>query len=160
MHHEWSRADRTTTEFEGEPGRFRFWTAPGAASVQPYGIPSGSGYGWREMDLELVPGLQSVRLELGPRYAIRFEFRENEEAPPPGDELYYGAIPSVRAVEHGGQVTRNWWWNNREIEVSAPGVYEVSFEDVVAHRFQSIPPRRVTVRAGETAEVIIELQRK
>ena len=112
------------------------------------------------MDLELVPGPQSVRLELGPRYAIRFEFRENEEAPPPGDEFYYGAIPSVRAVEHGGQVTRNWWWNNREIEVSAPGVCEVSFEGVGEDRFHPIPPRLVDVRPGETTEVIVELHRK
>ncbi len=44
--------------------------------------------------------------------------------------------------------------------VSARGVYEVSFEGVGADRFHPIPPRRVYVRAGETAEVIVELRRK
>ena len=46
------------------------------------------------------------------------------------------------------------------MEVSAPGVYEVSFEGVGADRFHPIPPRRVDVRAGETTEVIVELRKK
>ena len=44
--------------------------------------------------------------------------------------------------------------------MSAPGVYEVSFEGVGADRFHSTPPRRVDVSPGETAEVIVELHRK
>jgi hypothetical protein len=46
------------------------------------------------------------------------------------------------------------------LEVSAPGVYEVSFEGVGADRFLPILPRLVTARSGETAEVIVELRRK
>ena len=149
---------QTGVRFEGEPGRFRFWTTPGAAFVQTHEMPSGHDYGWRRKDLELVPGPQSVRLELGPRHAIRFEYRENGEAAPRGDDIYWGSIPRVRAVDHGGHVTNEGFSGNRIMEVSAPGVYEVSFEDVTAHSFQSIPPRRVTVREGETAEVIVELR--
>ncbi len=44
--------------------------------------------------------------------------------------------------------------------VSARGVYEVSFEGVGADRFHPTLPRRVYVRPGETAEVIVELRRK
>ena len=46
------------------------------------------------------------------------------------------------------------------MEVSAPGVYEVSFEGVGADRFLPILPRLVDVRAGETAVEIVELLRK
>ena len=46
------------------------------------------------------------------------------------------------------------------VEVSAPGVYEISFEGIDADRYHPIPPRRVDVRPGETAEVIVELRRK
>ncbi len=46
------------------------------------------------------------------------------------------------------------------MEVSAPGVYEVSFKGVGADRFLPILPRRVDVRPGETAEVIVDLHRK
>ena len=46
------------------------------------------------------------------------------------------------------------------VAVSAPDVYEISFEGVGADRFLSILPRRVDMREGETAEVIVELRRK
>ncbi len=45
------------------------------------------------------------------------------------------------------------------MEVSAPGVYEVSFKGVGADRFLPPLPRRVDVRPGETAEVIVEPRR-
>ena len=45
-------------------------------------------------------------------------------------------------------------------EVSAPGVYEIKFEGLTKDRFHPIPPRLVAVRAGELAEVIVELRRK
>lgn len=151
---------QTGVRFEGEPGRFRFWTTPGAAFIQTYKMPSGHDYGLRRMDLELVAGRQSVRLQLGPRYPIRLMLRENGEAPPPGSEIYWGAKPNVRAVEHEGHVVKDNFIGNRIMEMSAPGLYEVSFDDVTAHHYQSIPPRLVHVLAGETAEVIVELQRK
>jgi hypothetical protein len=44
--------------------------------------------------------------------------------------------------------------------VTAPGVYEISFEGLTKGRFHPIPLRLVDVRAGETAEVIVELRRK
>ena len=44
--------------------------------------------------------------------------------------------------------------------MSAPGVYEISFEGLTKGRFHPIPPQLVEVRAGETAEVIVELHRK
>jgi hypothetical protein len=44
--------------------------------------------------------------------------------------------------------------------VSAPGVYEISFEGIDRGRYHPIPPRRVDVRAGETTEVIVELHRR
>ena len=47
------------------------------------------------------------------------------------------------------------------MEVSAPGgVYEVNFKGVGADRFHPIPPQRVDVRPGETADVIVDLRRK
>ena len=48
----------------------------------------------------------------------------------------------------------------QKYQASEPGLYEISFEGVDADRFHPIPPRRVTVRWGETAEVIVELRRK
>ncbi len=66
----------------------------------------------------------------------------------------------IRAVDHEGRVTVNYLQSDRLVEVSAPGVYEVSFEGVGADRFLPILPRRVDVRQGETAEVIVELRRK
>ena len=143
-----------------EPGRFRFWTAPGAAHIWPGEIPSGLDYGTRVKDIELVPGLQSVRLELKPVYTIRFEFREGGAALPWGDGVGFGMGQSVRAVGHEGRVTNNLLQNGRGVEVSAPGVYEISFESVDADRFLPIPPRRVDVRSGETTDVIVELDRK
>ncbi len=151
-----------TAGFEGEPGRFRFWTAPGAAYVGTYGIPSGLDYGERREELELVPGLQSVRFELAPVYALRFEFRAGGAALPSADPSQNWPLSQgIRAVDHEGRVYSNKKVaKGRLVEVSAPGVYEVSFEGVGADRFLPIPPRRVDVRAGETAEVIVELHRK
>ena len=46
------------------------------------------------------------------------------------------------------------------VEVSAPGLYEISFDRIDSDRYHPVPARRVTVRAGETTEVIVELRRK
>jgi hypothetical protein len=159
VHNDWARAD-----FE-EPGRFRFWTPPGAASIWPLKIPSGLEYGTRWKDLELVPGLQSVRFEFEPVYAIHFEFREGGAALQRFDGIWdklSGAMSQgIRAVDHEGRVTNiNKFAKDRLVEVSAPGVYEVSFEGVGADRFLPIMPRRVSVVPGETAKVIVELLRK
>ncbi len=114
------------------------------------------------MDLELVPGRQSVRFELAPACRIRFELRVDGAAPRLSDEIWnwmhYGTLKSVRAVDHEGRsLGRAGEW---VAEVSAPGVYEIDFEGFTKDRFHPIPPRLVAVRAGEMAEVIVELRRK
>ncbi len=157
VHREASTLARPAVSFEGEPGRFHFWTAPGAAYVQTYGIPSGLDYGIRRKDLELVPGLQSVRFELEPAYAIRFEFRDGGAALPHEDGVFSGLSQCIRAVDHEGSVSAVKYWL---FEASAPGLYEISFEGIGADRFLPIPARRVEVCAGETTEVIVDLLRK
>jgi hypothetical protein len=159
VHHDRSTADRPTVGFEGEPGRFRFWTAPGAAYVSTWKIPSGLDYGDRWQDLVLLPGLQSVRLELELVYTIRIEFRDGGGALPRDDGIWVGLSQGIRAVDHEGPVTVRHL-QSRLVEVSAPGLYEISFEGIGADRFLPIPTRLVDVRAGETAEVIVELRRK
>ena len=79
MFDDWALADLV------EPGRFRFWTAPGTTTVGTLRIPSGLDYDNRQWkDLELVPGFQSMRFELEPVGArIRFEFRVDGPAPNP-----------------------------------------------------------------------------
>ena len=157
VRHDWSRV-RLSTEFEDEPGRFRFWTAPGPAYVQTFGFPSGLDYGSRRKDLELVPGLQAVRLKLSPSSAIHFEFRVDGARLPREDGVFAFILgDGIRGVDHDGRASAMTY----EIyEVSAPGVYEISFEGVGTDRFQPIPSRRVELSAGETAKVIIDLQRK
>ena len=109
----------------------------------------------------LVPGFQSVRFELEPTYAIRFEFRDSGAVLPRDDAVYHFQLSQgIRAVDHEGQVTANSLQSDRLLEVSAPGLYDISFEGVGTDRFQPVPARRVDVRAGETTEVIVELRRK
>lgn len=143
-----------------EPGRFRFWAAPGAVRVWPK-FPNGAEreYGGNGMDFELVPGFQSLKFEFAPVYALRFEFREDGTALPTGPQGM-STTRDIRAVGHEGRVTDGGLQRDMRVEVSAPGLYEISFEGVTGERFLPIPPRRVDVRAGETAEVIVELRRK
>ncbi len=154
LQNDWARADTL------EPGRFRFWTAPGTVRVWPR-FPSGSDleYGGTGQDFELVPGLQSVRFELAPVYAMHFEFREGGVALPVGDPGMY-VMQNIRAVGHEGRVTGDGLQTDMRVGVSAPGLYEISFVGIDADRYHPIPPRRVDVRAGEPAEVIVELRRK
>lgn len=160
VHNIWS--DQIWTGYEGEPGLFRIWTAPGTTYVRTWDIPSDFGYASSGMDLELVPGLQSVRLKLAPPCRIRFEFRVDGAAPRLSDEIWnwmhYGTLDCVRAVDHNG---RSRGRQGKQVtEVSAPGVYEISFEGLTKDRFLPIPPRLVDVREGEMTEVIVELERK
>jgi hypothetical protein len=111
------------------------------------------------MELELVPGLQSVTFEFAPVYAMRFEFREDGTALPTGPQGLH-TTEDIRAVDHEGRVTDGGLQRDMIVEVSAPGLYEISFERIDVDLYQPIPPRRVDVRAGETAEVIVELKRK
>lgn len=156
VHHDWS-GGRTTTSFDGEPGRFRFWTAPGAAYVRTYGIPSELDIGMRRQDLELVPGLQSVQFELGPACTLRFEFQVDGAALPHDDGIFTGLSKGISAIGHEGRVAPVTYWI---LEASAPGLYEISFDGIGSDRFLPIQPRRVDVQAGETTEVIVELRRK
>ncbi len=151
---DWARAETV------EPGRFRIWTTPGTVTAWPR-FPSGSDleYGGTGKDFELVPGLQSVRFELGPVYAMHFEFREDGVALPVGDPGMY-VRQNIRAVDHEGRVTGDGLQTTMRVTVSGPGVYEINFEGLDADHYHPLPPRRVHVRAGEPVEVIVELPRK
>ena len=149
--------DQVWTGFDGEPGLFRVWTAPGTTYVGTWKIPSELGYGSGGMDLELVPGLQSARLELAPPHSFRIEFHVDGAALPYDDGIYWDLHEGIRAVDHEGLARYVW---QKVARVSAPGVYEISFEGVGVDRFLPISPQRVDVREGETAEVIVELQSK
>jgi len=159
VHNIWN--DQVWTGFDREPGLFRFWTAPGAAVVTTWEIPSELGYASNHKDLELVPGLQSVRLELVPPCRIHFDIRVDGGAPRLSDGIWdwvhYGTLECVRAVEHEGRSKGRV--GKQLTEVTAPGIYEISFEDLTQGHFHPIPPRLVEVRAGETKEVIVELRR-
>jgi len=143
-----------------DPGRFRFWAAPGAVRVWPK-FPNGAEreFGGNGMDLELVPGLQSVKFEFAPVYALRFEFREDGTALPTGPQGMH-TTRDIRAVDHEGRVTDGGLQRDMVVEVSAPGIYEINFEGVTGDRYHPILPRLVDVREGETTEVIVELRRK
>ena len=143
-----------------EPGRFRFWAAPGAVRVWPK-WPNGAEreFGGNGMDLELVPGLQSAKFELAPVYALRFEFREDGTALPTGPQGMH-TTQDIRAVGHEGRVTDGGLQRDMIVEVSAPGLYEISFDRIDAERYHTVPPRLVDVRAGETTEVIVDLRRR
>ncbi len=154
---EWSTVNRNATSFEDEPGRFRFWTAPGPAYVSTWRIPEGLNVGSRRKDLSLVPGLQSTRLELTPPCAIYFEFRVDGAPLPREDAIFNGLGRSIHAVDHEGTAPSVSY---EVVPVSAPGLYELTFEGVGSDRFLPIQPRRIDVREGETAEVVVELRRK
>ncbi len=160
VHNIWS--DQIWTGFDGEPGLFRVWMAPGAGYVTTWDIPSELGYAGLRKDLELVPGLQSVRLELVPPCLIHFEILVDGAAPRVSDEIWewvhYGTLKYVRAVDHTGHSRGRV--GKQLTEVSAPGIYEISFEGLTKDLFHPIPLRRVDVRAGETTEVIVQLHRK
>ena len=141
-----------------EPGRFRFWTVPGDVLVWPRGQDK-LGYGGAGKEVELRPGFQSVRYELPLVYAMHFEFREGGVALPVGPQGMH-VSKDIRAVDHEGRVTSDGLQTNMYVAVSAPGLYEISFERVTGDRFHPIPPRLIEVRAGETPEVIVELRRK
>ena len=162
MYFLWSTGARPTLDFEGEPGRFRFWMAPGSAYVRTWGIPADLGYASRHKDMELVPGLQSARIELAAPCRIRFDIRIDGTAPELSDGIWewvhYGTLESIYAVDHAGRSRGRV--GKQTTEVSAPGLYEISFDGLTKDRFHPIPPRLVDVRAGETTEVIVELGRK
>jgi hypothetical protein len=143
-----------------EPGRFRFWAVPGDVKVWPK-FPNGAEreFGGNGMDLQLVPGLQSAKFEFAPVYAMRFEFREDGTALPTGPQGLH-TTQDIRAVGHEGRVTDGGLQRDMVVEVSEPGLYEISFERIDSERYHPVPPRRVDVHAGETTEVIVGLQRK
>ncbi len=143
-----------------EPGRFRFWAAPGLVRVWPK-WPNGAEreLGGNGMEFELVSGFQSVRFEFAPVYAMRFEFREDGTALPTGPQGLH-TTEDIRAVDHEGRVTDGGLQRDMLVEVSAPGLYEISFERIDADRYHPLPPRLVDVRAGETTEVIVDLRGK
>ena len=162
VYFDWSTPDHAVVGFEGEPGLFRVWMAPGATYVRTWNIPSEQGYASTGKELELVPGLQSVRLELTPPCRIHYQISVDGAAPQLSDGIWewvhYGTLQCVNAVDHEGRSKGRV--GEQLTEVSAPGIYEISFEDLTEGRFLPILSQRVDVRAGETAEVIVELRRK
>lgn len=145
-------------EPDTEPGRFRFWTTPGGAAVIARGKANGVDYGHFPEEVQLVPGLQSMRIELAPACILRFEFRVDGAALPHEDGIFVGLSECIRAIGHDGRVGGLYPYSL--VEASAPGLYEVTFEGVGSDRFLPIPPRRVEVTAGGTTEVIVELRSK
>ena len=148
---------RAVTE---EPGRFRFWAAPGGVRVWAK-FPDGSEreYGGNGMDLDLVPGLQSAKFELAPSFAMHFEFREDGTTLPIGP-LGLETTRDIRAVGHDGHVTGGGLQRNMRVRLSAAGLYEIDFDGLDAERYHAVPARRVEVRSGEATEVIVELRTK
>lgn len=147
-----------SVEFEGEPGRFRLWTAPATMALTPRSSSNGVDYVPRLEEFELTPGLQSMRLELTVACILRFEFRVDGAALPHEDAVFHGLSRGIRAVGHDGRVRGMYPYSL--LQASAPGLYEIHFDGVGSDRFLPIPPRRIDVRAGETTEVIVDLQRK
>ncbi len=143
-----------------EPGRFRFWAAPGGVRFWPK-WPNGAEreFGGNGVDLDLVPGNQSVTVELPSVYAMRFEFREDGTVLPTGPQGLR-TTRDIRAIGHDGRVTDGGLQRDMVVEVSKPGLYEIRFERIDAERYHPVSPRRVDVRVGETAEVVVELRRK
>ena len=109
-----------------EPGRFRFWAEPGTVRVWPK-WPNGAEreFGGNGMDLDLVPGLQSVKFEFAPVYAMRFEFREDGTALPTGPQGLQ-TTRDIRAVDHEGRVTDGGLQRDMVVEVSASGSHCVA----------------------------------
>lgn len=155
IYHSWGNQLRA--KFEGEPGLFRFWMAPGPGYFGTWKIPPELGYAPSGRDLELVPGLQSLRLELSPSYSFRLELEVNGAAVPYDDPIYRDLKRTIHPVGHDGQVS---YVHHKLAVVSAPGLYEITFDDIGGERFAPIPPRQVDVREGEVAEVVLQLKRK
>lgn len=151
---DWAKAETI------EPGRFRIWTTPGTIRAWPR-LPTGSDieYGGIGQDFTLVPGFQSVRFELEPVYAMRFEFREDGVTLPVGDPGMY-VTQNIRAVGHEGRVTSDGLQTSMRVAVSEPGVYEIRFDGLDPDLYHPMPSRLVDVRAGLATEVVVELLRK
>ncbi|MCK5943927.1 MAG: hypothetical protein KAI24_18225 [Planctomycetes bacterium] len=156
VHHGWS-SQRNVARIEGGPGRFRIWAAPGPALLRTFRLPAELGLAHRSQEVDLVPGLQHVRYELGPGSTIKFDFRVNGATLPRDDGIYNGIAETVRPIGHDGRVGYLSYWM---LEANKPGLYEITFEGIGEDRFRRIPPRRIEVRAGETTEVRVELERK
>ena len=116
-------------------------------------------FGGNGMDLELVPGLQSVEFEFEPVYALHFEFREDGTALPVGPQGMH-TTKDIRAVDHDGRVIDGGLQRDMRVEVSEPGLYEIHFDRIDAERYHPVPPRVVEVHAGATTAVIVELRRR
>lgn len=144
--------------YEGEPGRFRFWTAPGKVGVRASGTPTDVEYGNYSEETELTAGVHSMRLELAPACILRFEFLVDGAALPHEDRVFIGLSQGVRAIGHDGRAGGMYPYSL--VETSGPGLYEISFEGIGDDRFLPVPPRRIEVREGEITKVVVELEQK
>lgn len=91
-------------------------------------------------------------VELGPRRAIRFAVQDGEAVPPdhaPAWKEAFTAIDSdLHAIDHGGRLIRVGGWRQaRTVQVSTPGLDEITSEGVCADPFHPLPSRLIDVRA-------------
>ena len=91
---------------------------------------------------------------------MRFEFRDDGAALPRDDQVGVHVSRDIRAIGHKGRVTGDGMQTTMHVDVSAPGLYEISFKSVGGDRYHPIPPRRVEIRGGETTVMIVDLLRK
>ena len=108
---------------------------------------------------DFKPGVQEVRLELEPLYAMKFIFREGGEDLPTGDPGMR-VRQNIRAVDHDGRILRDGLQRDMLVEVSAPGIYEIRFTGLSSEKYEPIPSRQVEVIADEPVKVVVELTRK
>jgi hypothetical protein len=114
-----------------------------------------TSYGNPTFTLELAPGVQTVELELDPTQSITVSFFEGDAQLAQVDsDLFWDIHLTGPATSPGG--TSNG--HSRTFFVPEPGTYELTFPDLPG--FESVPPRRVDVGAGEAARVEVQLVRK
>ncbi|MCP3916647.1 MAG: hypothetical protein GY711_13915 [bacterium] len=143
----------------GEPGRFHFWTVPGRIDLYASDAHE-AGYGAGYRTFEVSAGPNALRLPLSKLCAIRFVFQDEGALLPKTSEMFKLLASGIVCVDGDARVTVDRSRKNGTIELSGPGVFDVTFEGVATERFRPIETRRVEVRAGETAEVVVALERR
>jgi hypothetical protein len=97
-------------------------------------------------------------LSLEPRSALRIRLRDGEALLHREDPLF--RTLRVQRLDGEGRVTLNALVTESLLELSAPGLYEISFEDVGDVRYFPPPPQRIELRAGHVTDLEIPLQRR
>lgn len=151
-------------DFEGEPGRFRFWTAPGAAYVSTLNIPSGLAMLRARLDEDFTDpdgrgGRAAWSFALPPHGTLAASVT-NGELPPDVEYL----VLLVDPLDCSEPVRLEDWLPFREDAVGPftletdllPGTYRISLLSAPEPEGEELtlavllPERSVTVEAGET----------